>query len=263
MGHYLDKAGSGYSIAATDTVLKNEDGSYSGNETKLARQNNKLYLITNHKKISKFLLDTVKNPDIAFQNLNNAYYLDHYFKMCEEINQLYPLNHNSFRTGFSMWKILQNKSIDHLAFRDFADKHLKEIKDSIIQVQDRYVRLTNYIMANLKTLDYSFLKDSLTKLPAEYKYSSWYYGSVINEIAKQRPEDFFQLAEDFPNNQNLIFGSVEDNKQVIRGLKATEGHSAIKKAFFKDRRFGKTMPYKIIGTYAIVGGLIALLVTSR
>ena len=263
MGRYLDKAGSGYSIAATDTLIIHEDGSYSGNKTKVVKENNKLYLIITGKKTSKFLLNTVKDPDLSNYNLNNAYYLDHYFKMCEELNKLYPLNHNSFRNGFWMWKEIPNKSMDYLVFRDFADKRLKEIKDSISEVQNRYVRLTNYIIGNLQTPDYHLLKDSLTKLPAEYKSSSWYYGTVVNEIAKQRPEYFFRLAEDFPDNQNLIFGSIENSKQVIQGLKAVEGHGDAKKAFFKDRRFGRTMPYKIIATYAIVGGLIALLIASK
>jgi hypothetical protein len=263
MGRYLDKAGSGYSIAATDTLIIHEDGSYSGNKTKVVKENNKLYLIITGKKTSKFLLNTVKDPDLSNYNLNNAYYLDHYFKMCEELNKLYPLNHNSFRNGFWMWKEIPNKNMDYLVFRNFADKRLKEIKDSISEVQNRYVRLTNYITGNLQTPDYHLLKDSLTKLPAEYKSSSWYYGTVVNEIAKQRPEYFFRLAEDFPDNQNLIFGSIENSKQVIQGLKAVEGYGDAKKAFFKDRRFGRTMPYKIIATYAIVGGLIALLIASK
>jgi tetrahydromethanopterin S-methyltransferase subunit G len=123
--------------------------------------------------------------------------------------------------------------------------------------------LTNSLIQNIKTIDYNFLKDSLTRLPAEFRSTSWYYGTVINEVSKQRPEYFFRLAEDFPNNRNVIFMAAEDNKQVIQSLKAVENHTDIKKEFFKERKFGKMMPYKIIGTYAIVIGLITLLIVSQ
>ena len=92
---------------------------------------------------------------------------------------------------------------------------------------------------------------------------SAYYGKVVNAIAAQHPDYFFRLAEDFPQYQDIIFAAVGDNKDVLEGLKAAEGHDAIKKAFFKDRRFGKTMPYKIIGIYAVVIGLITLLIVSQ
>lgn len=263
MGYYLDKAGAGFSIKGIDTIIRQHDGNFSGHDLKLVKEDNKFYLITNLKKSKKIFLEKVNDLDVVNNNLNNAYYLDRYFKISEKLNKQYPLNHHSFRDGFVTWKQLTNKSIDHITFRNFADWRLKVIEDSICEVQNSYVRLTNYLLHNLKTIDYSLLKDSLVKLPAEYKYRSWYYGTVVNQIAKQLPEYFFRLAEDFPDSRNIIFVSVEDSKEVIQSLKAVEGHADLKKAFFKDRRFNKAMPYKIIGAYAIVGGLIGLLIATN
>lgn len=236
MGRYLDKAGSGYSIIKTDTLTRNSEDTYSSSKTKIISENDKLYLVTDFKKTRKFLLDTVKNISVANNNLNNAYYLDQYFKMSNELNKMYPLYHHSFRNGFYSWKELPNNNIDYLQFRDFADQRLKEIKDSISRIQDRYITLTNYIIQNVRIIDYNTLKDSLTGLPAEYKYSSWYYGTAVNEIAKQRPEYFFKLAEDFSSNRSLIFFAIENNKDVIAGLKAVEGHDEIKKAFLRHKK---------------------------
>jgi hypothetical protein len=56
---------------------------------------------------------------------------------------------------------------------------------------------------------------------------------------------------------------VEDDEEVIRGLKEVHGHDEIKKEFFKDRRFGKTIPYRILGTYLVVAGLLTWLVISQ
>lgn len=263
MGSYFDKAGTGYSIRKTDTLIKQPDGTYLGKTTKIIRDNNKFYLVTENKKTKKFNIDTVKTLSVVNNNLNNAYYLDNYFKISDELNKSYPLNHHTFRNGFYTWKELQNKEIDYLQFREFANKWLKEKKDSIIILQDSHVAQTNYIIQNIKTFDYKTLRDSLTKLPAEYRNLSWYYGTVINEVAKQRPDYFFRLAEDFPNNRSIIFIAVEDNKEVIQGLRDVQGHNEIKEEFFKDRRFGKTMPYRILGIYAVIVGLLTWLIVSQ
>jgi hypothetical protein len=183
--------------------------------------------------------------------------------MSADLNNAYPLNHHTFRNGIHSWEVLKNKEVDYLQFRDFTVTRHKEIKDSITRLQDTYVLLTSYLIKNLKTLEYDALKDSLTNLPADYRSVSWYFGTVVNEVAKQRPECFFRLADDFPNKKSLIFIAVEENKEVIEGLKRVDTHLEIKKEFFKDRRFGKTLPYRILATYAIVGGLLTWLIVSQ
>jgi hypothetical protein len=156
--------------------------------------------------------------------------------MTDELNNAYPLNDLSFREGFSSWKKIQEKEIDYLKFREFADKHLKEIKDSIRKTQDHYVSLTNWIINNLATIEYSILKDSLTILPTQFPYTSRYYFNAINEVAIRRPEYFFRLAEDADQNRDLIFRSVVDDKQVMQTLNAVEGHDEIKQWFFSQHK---------------------------
>jgi hypothetical protein len=86
---------------------------------------------------------------------------------------------------------------------------------------------------------------------------------VVNEVSKRRPEYFFRIAEDFPNNRNIIFTAVEDDKKVINALKLANGNEKIKKEFFKDYKFGKTMVYRVIGTYAVFTGLITWLIVAQ
>lgn len=262
MGSYLDKAGRGFSIRLTDTLGRQADGSYLGQNSKIIAEHGQFFLVSGLKN-RKFPLDTVTSPGTACYNLNNAYYLDHYFDMSNELNRQYPLNHHSFRNGYFTWKELSNKEMDYVEFREFTHSKLKEIRDSIAAIQERYVALTNYIAQRIGNIDYNTLRDSLSELPAGYNYSSRYYGKIVNELALQRPDYFFRLAGDFPQNRGLIFNSVQENKETIRGLKGVEGYDTIKKEFFKERRFGRTLPYKIIGTYAVVGGIIALLIVSQ
>ncbi|HEY0067570.1 MAG TPA: hypothetical protein VGB46_09405 [Flavisolibacter sp.] len=263
MGKYLDKAGMGYSIRETDTLVRQPGGSYSGSTSRIIRENNRLYLVSGDKKARKFRIDTVRSLTDFNNNLNNAYFLDSYSRMSRELNQAYPLYHHSFRDGFHTWKELLNKEIDYLQFREFADNRIRNIRDSISRLQDSRTALTNYIIQNINTLEYNTLKDSLAKLPPEYAYQSSYYRTVINAAATQRPEYFFRLAEEFPAHRHLIFSSVENNKEVLSRMKAVEGHDKIKKEFFKERKFEKSIPYRVIGAYAALAGLITLLIVTQ
>ncbi len=263
MGIYLDKAGRGSAIVSTDTLEKRTDGIYEGKHSRIVRENDQLYLITGDKKTVRRQLATSEHINVANNDLNNAYYLGQYFKMSDVLNKKYPLNHHSFREGFAGWRVLAGKETDHKQFRILADEQLKKLKDSICVVQDRRVELSGYLVQNVRSLDYGTLKDSLTQLPCEYRSQSWYFGTVVQRVAAERPEYFFRLAEDFPAHRNLIFHAAGNNREIIAALKNVEGHDVVKKAFFKERRSDKTMPYRVLGAYAIVGGLVALLIALK
>ena len=257
MGRYLDKAGVGYSIRNSDTLNRKGEDRYVGKNTDLIKENSTFYLLTSRKnKPLKILLDTVANLTEAYTILNNAYYLDHFMLMCRELNKTYPLNDYSFRIGFRKWDALPGKSLDPVQFRPFADAKLKEIKDSVVLVQNRLVAITNNLISRIRTIEYSSLKDSLGLLPAIYGLESQYFQTVVNEVSKQRPEYFFRLAEDFPDSRNIFFSYAENNKQVMANLKAVENHDKIKKDFFKERRFRQNFPYKSIGTVLVGIGLM-------
>jgi len=239
-----------------DTLDKQTDGFYSIPKIKVTRSDKALYLVAGVKREKKFLLDTVKDLMNANHILNNAYFHDAYFRMSNELHQAYPLYHHSFGNVCVLWQGIINKESDHLHFRTFTDCRIKTIKDSISAIQDVYTRVSAYIVQNLSALDYSTLKDSLVRLPVEYEKSSWYYGAVVNEIAKQKPETFFRIAEDFPENRDILFFAVGDEKQTLQGLKNVAGHDEMKKKFLKQRRTDKAMPYIIVGVNVVVETLL-------
>jgi hypothetical protein len=120
-----------------------------------------------------------------------------------------------------------------------------------------------FLIDNINNLNYSTIKDSLTDLPKEYRSGSWYFGNSVYEISKQKPDYFYRIAEDFPENQNIIFAAVSDDKQLVGELKNVQGYDNLKNEFIKDYNFGKSMNYKIIGVYVVLVGLLTWLIVSQ
>ena len=89
-----------------------------------------------------------------------------------------------------------------------------------------------------------------------------YYFKAVHEIAEQRPEFFFQLAEDLPDNQQDIFLSINyTKKQLLAKLKSTKGNEMVKKKFFKEKRFEKGIIYQAVLYCAALIGLVVLVVS--
>lgn len=257
IGGRIDVAGRGYTIWKTDTLQRQPDGSYTGRHFRIIREKDELYLVSTFRKTRKSLLDAVKDSNLANNHLNNGYYLDHYIALSEELNKTYPLNHFTFRGAYFTWKALpeKEKEMDYLQFRAFADEKLTYIKDTTIAAQEKYIRLKNYIVQNIHSINYTALKDSLALLPAKYAGESRYYGMVIDTVAMRQPEYFFRLAEDLPEHRSLLLSCAVYNKQAHPGLESVEGHDEMKKVFFKERKSNRLAPFQGIGAAAIGAGL--------
>jgi hypothetical protein len=223
MGKYLDKAGIGSSIKKTDTLFLQSDNSYKGKEFNIENINNQLYITSlNGKKTKKYKLNILENREIAFKDLNNAYYLDNYFAMSRRLNQKYELNNFSFRNGFYSWEMFGNKEINYVAFRKIAGNELQKIEDSVSKRQEQLVTQTKFLIDKVDKISYSEFKDSISKIPAEYPYQSSYYRTVVSTISKSTPDYVISLYKDFPENRSLIMFAVEKDKAIIRKLKALD-----------------------------------------
>jgi hypothetical protein len=262
MGRHYDHAGDGYAIRAIDSLSKMPDGLYRSKSMMVTTDGNEL-VITRSRKTSTMTITAVEDSRVAFRNLNNGFYLDHYFAMSDEVNKLYPLNHHSFRNGYYTWDSLENKDIDYQQFRNFALQHIGSIRDSIKTINDQYVALTNYLVENLPTMQYDVLRDSIMKLPTGFKPYSKYFGKIVTQVALLKPDYFLRLAEEDPANRDFIFREVMDDDETAESLKRVDGRSEIKKEFFNQRKESKTFPYRVFGMYAIFIGLLALLIASQ
>ena len=223
MGKYLDKAGTGSSIRKTDTLHLQSDNSYKGREFRIEKVNNQPYITSlTEKKNRKYKLEIVDNKKIAFQDLNNAYYLDNYIAMSERLNKRYELNHFSFRNGFYSWKQIAEKDINYLEFKNIVDNLIRKVEDSISKRQDQLIAQTKYLIDNIDKMTYAEFKDNLSKIPAESAYQSSYYKTVVREISKNKQEYVISLYKDFPENRTLIEFAVEEDKALRQKLKAIQ-----------------------------------------
>jgi hypothetical protein len=82
-------------------------------------------------------------------------------------------------------------------------------------------------------------------------------------MSKANQEYFFKLLQDFPTSKKFIYFAVDQDKELIKQLKQVQGYDDLKNEFFKENKSGKTMPYRVIGTYAIIGGLLTWLIIAQ
>ena len=273
----------GYAIRNIDTLIRQSNGAYAGRQMKIIKKKDALlYLIRESKKKKEIPLVNVADSASANAHLNNAYYLERYFEMSKEINNVFPLWNGSW-DRFSTWQSLNNKVINYRAFRAFADERIKLMKDSIVEEQNRCTVLMNYLIQNIATINYMALRDSVAKLLVNHSsayfpkvvhhehrleflsinHSIAYFQKVIYQVAKEQPEFFFRLAEEYTSkDQYYFFNSIgAHDKDVLAKLKLVEGHDKIKKAFFKDIKFRKRMPFVAVGlALAECVGLVLLFV---
>jgi hypothetical protein len=247
---YLDKAGTGPSLLYTDTLALQQDNNeirYVGQRVRLTQTHQQWQLhFTDGTRNKTLALYPITDTNQVNTTLNHAYWLDHFVAMSKAINDAFPLYHYSFRGGFGRWESLGNKTMHPTHFSLYADRIIKGIQDSVVNIQSSYAATTDYLIQHLATMDYPALKDSLLKLPDNLYEHGRYLTQVANALAINRPEQYFQLAEDLPAKQSIIFDAVYD-KALVKKLKAYPTHSPAKKAFIKRKKSDRN---SLIGSLA-------------
>ncbi len=228
------------------TLTRNTNNGFVGAKYKLIQENNAWFLARKRKKKEhKMRLDTAKNVIEAYHKLNEAYYVAQHLKMRSDIDKAYPLNYQYYHEPYQAWKDLSYKTMHHLKFRSLIDNDINQTKHKIVQRLETYEGIKEFITKNAKTASYETLRDTLSKLSIaegnQQDNEKWrYYLKAVHEIAEQKPEFFFKLAEDLPDNQDDIFFSVRfQERKILAKLKSATGQESIKKKFFKEKRSEK------------------------
>lgn len=261
MGSYSDKAGSGSAIILTDTLIIAKENQFNGKLYTLIKNETHYTLLSEKGKTYEIELEDDINK--VNTDLNNAYCLKSYFDLSDKLNNEFPLYHYTFRNGYYAWKNTPDKSISHKRFIEHSDKEIAIIYDSISRRQTALTKTTNFISANLTQSNYSILKDSISTLPIDYRSRSGYFDKSVYQMTKSNPEYFYKLLQDFPASKTFIYLAVGHDRELTKQLKQVQGYDDLKKAFFKNYNYGRTMPYRSIGTYAIIAGLFAWLINTQ
>lgn len=260
MGRYFDKAGTGPAILKTDTLVFIKQNEFKG----------KYYTLLKNEKIYSLISDNGKKYQTEPENrlkinkeLNNAYCLKSYFDLSDKLNKEFPLYHYTFRNGYYAWEKQPQKSINQTAFIQQTDKEIAIIYDSISEKQNDFTKTINFIIYNVKQANYKTLKDSISTLPIDWRPQNGYFDKSVFHMSKTNPEYFYKLLQDFPTSKKYIYIAVDHDKELVKQLKQVQGYDDLKKEFFKDYKYAKTMPYRIIGTYAIIAGLLTWLIIAQ
>jgi hypothetical protein len=261
MGSYFDKAGSGSAILLTDTLVSAKENEFKGKLYTLFKNDTRYTLLSDTGK----KLETEPENDLDKVNLelNNAYFLKSYFDLSDKLNKEFPLYHYTFRNGYYAWEKQLNKTISHNKFILQTDNKIAIICDSISKKHTALTKTTDFICANVTQVDYSILKDSISTLPIDYRVQCGYFDKSVYEMTTANPVNFYKLLRDFPAGKTFIYFAVEQDKNLIEKIKQVPGYDTQKREFLKEYNFGKTMPYRIIGTYAIVIGILTWLIISQ
>ncbi len=260
MGRYYDKAGIGSAIIKTDTLFRTIQNEFKGKFYTLLKNETIYTLISdNEKKYQTELESGLK----VYRDLNNAYCLKSYFDLSSKLNKEFPLYHYTFRNGYYAWEKQPNKSINHGKFTAQIDQEIALIYDQMSIKQTAFTKTTKFITDNITQSNYSILKDSLSTLPMEYQSQSGYFYKSVYQMVKANPEYFYKILQDFPTSRQYTYAAVEQDKELIKNLKQVRGYEGFKKEFFKEYNFRKTLPYRIIGTYAIIAGLFTWLMIAK
>ncbi|MBK6836317.1 MAG: hypothetical protein IPG89_19470 [Bacteroidetes bacterium] len=257
MGRFYDKAGVAPSIIQTDTLVFITESEFKGKFYTLLKNKAFYTLIANNGK--QFQLEPESELKVNTE-LNNAYCLKSYIDLSHKLNSEFPLNRFTFRNGYIAWEKQANKSVNHNEFVQQIDKEIVVVFDSISKNQNAFTKTTNFILDNVGQGSYPVLKDSLSKLPIDYKPRSGYFDKAVYQMVNSNPENFYKLLQDFPSSKTFIYFAVDYDKELVKKLKEVQGYDLLKKEFFKDYRYRKSMPYRIFGTYAAAAGFIALLI---
>jgi hypothetical protein len=262
MGTYMHKGGSGKSITLTDTLLPLNLNEYKGKVYTLIRKDTS-YTLSRDNGSSRYKAETEYDIKKVNRDLNNAYFLESHFKLCDRLATEFPLHHYSYVNAYWVWNDLRGKSMDHEKFMKRTDTIVTATYDSISRQQIAFTRTMNFILDHASSASYSTLKDSISTLPITWRVNDGYFDKAANHLSKTNPEYFYKLLQDFPQNKDLVYSSVSLDPQLVNQLKNVQGYDSEKKEFIKDRNYSKRMPYQIAGMYLLVAGVLTWLIVAQ
>jgi len=238
----------GLTINYIDTLVKQTGiTSYTGKRARLSQNGNKYSLILEKlrsKKDRSVELNFSTSIEKDYREINRAYWMDAFVNLANEINTRFSWQHYSFR-GFHKYDHGNQDLLPYEEFKILADKKINELRDSLISKHSNYTSITNEVINNFGSIEYSVLKRSLENFVEKQEYS--YFNIILQKVCKERPEWFYKLAEDMPSNKELMFSSVYGSS-TVKKLKAVKTGSPVKKEFIKYKRKDRRFTFTAIGT---------------
>jgi len=181
--------------------------------------------------------------------------------MCKQLDSIYPLRYHGGWDALQQWNKSPEKESDYRDFRGVAKRYINRIRDSISRKDAYFTTLTNYLLENIKAIDYNTLRDSLLKLPITANIDQKYFSEVVKRVAVENSNYYFRLAEDLPDKKDIFFDIIYGRK-IVHRLKHVPGHNAVKKDFSKHKHSDRLFTYYALSSQIIVAGLVVWLIVK-
>jgi hypothetical protein len=262
LNKWYDKAGTGYSMAFSDSLSNNEYSGAQGVKISLRSISNKQYLVLlrSLRKQKRIKIDKNINQQLFNTDINNGYWWSSFSNLCVEINLKYAFYRYDFRKGFELWESFPNKAANHEDFKLFVDSKIKFLRDNLISFHTNYMQEINEIFSIISTIDYSSLKNHLLRLSNNNCDGCKYFESAIEKVSSTRPEFFFKLAEDVPEIKNVILGTFIYRKETITILRNIPSDSPIKAEFFRKVKDEKILTTKMLILPTLLLGVLVYVI---
>jgi hypothetical protein len=181
------------------------------------------------------VLSEVFDQDRVFPLLNEAYFLGSYFLLNKEVEKEFPLmNADALKTRLSNDRI-ENRNIDPMIYRQYAQNRLREIKDSLYTANETAERRSEYIQTKVTELPFQTFCDTLLALP--HTSNSEYFGVALKAAAGSRPEFFFAFVNKYPSRKGEAFAYMRGETSYYQSLKTAQGYDEVKAEFFQFETF--------------------------
>lgn len=182
-----------------------------------------------------FITKKLEDPSKVNEAINHPYWNALYRKTMDSVSSEYDLFQIYYRYGIDTWAPVSYKQIHPAKFELLAKEQMSKLKDSVSNVNEQLIALNEWVEKYMDELTLEDLKGNLLSRPLhEYSYDQ--YNSVMLEsVAENRPELFFDLAEALPEEQKYLFDQI-NYKNAVKSLKTYKTDSPMKKEFRKFKR---------------------------
>ncbi len=187
-----------------------------------------------------YVAKKLENPSKVYEAVNHSYWDALYNKTIDETRSSYPHFHEyrylSHRIGDSnLWESFAYKQAKPAEFEVLAQEQNHLLKDSLGQTNQLLISLNDSVEKNMNVLTAEGLKHNLLSRPLHANAYDEYQERMLESVAKNRPDLFFDLAEILPEEKKYLFDQIYF-PDAVKSLRRFDTDAPIKKEFFKYRR---------------------------
>ena len=187
-----------------------------------------------------FVAKRLENPSRIYEAINHAYWDSLYWKTIERIASSYPLfreyRYRLYQPGDQfIWESMTFKQEAPETFEILATERNKLLIDSLTDTNNQLVSLNDSVEKNIHTLTVDELKLNLMSRPIHVNAYDEYQERMLESVAKNRPDLFFDLAEILPEEKKYLFDQIYF-PDAVKSLKRFDTDAPIKKEFVRYHR---------------------------